>query len=91
MSTVITQAPVQYPRVTSLDTLLAWFDGKRRTPTYQDVMTRFGCSRPTAFRWLALYRHRQAERQVYLNEKQPPARNLSDSLGVSAADLAERP
>jgi hypothetical protein len=70
---------VQAPRVTELATLLDWFATRRRPPTWQDVVTRFECSRPTAFRWLALYRHIQAEKQANLNAKQPPARNLSNS------------
>jgi hypothetical protein len=82
---------VKHPRVTELTTLLDWFATRRRPPTWQDVVTRFECSRPTAFRWLALYRHIQAENRPNLNNQQPPARNLSGSQYVSAPELKEMP
>lgn len=84
-----TASTVIHPRVTDLGTLLTWFDSRRMAPTWQDVVTRFECSRPTAFRWLALYRHRIAETGSKLNAVQPPARNLSDSQGVDPQNRTE--
>jgi hypothetical protein len=32
-----------------------WASQRRAFPIYEDVMARFGCSYPTAQRWLAVY------------------------------------
>jgi hypothetical protein len=62
MSTVI-------PRSVDLGDLLAWFESRRHMPTADDIRTRFGCSRATAYRWLMLYRTHQTQQEVFCGQR----------------------
>lgn len=64
---------IKEPKGVELATLLAWFAARRSAPTWHDVVDRFGCSRATAFRWLALHRHLAAEHALYSKESVGPA------------------
>jgi hypothetical protein len=82
VSTVIT-------RMVDLAELLAWFESRRHEPSAEDVRTRWGCSRATAYRWLGLWHTSVVERALYAKSGAlTPAK--SRRIELSRADSAEK-